>query len=71
MDFREKPHTDKYKWITNDSNNVVISTSPSDWDFEYFDRFSLHSVCIIHADLTATRHAVHFFTASEAENIDR
>jgi len=40
MEFREKPHTDKYKGITNDSNYVAncTPTSPPLWDLEYFDR---------------------------------
>jgi hypothetical protein len=43
MEFREKPHPDKYKGITNDSNcrqlyAYVISTSPPVWGLEYFDR---------------------------------
>jgi len=40
MEFREKPHTDKYKEITNDSNYVAscTPTSPPVWDLEYFDR---------------------------------
>jgi hypothetical protein len=39
MEFREKPHTDKYKGITNDSIYVAscTSTSPPVWDLEYFD----------------------------------
>jgi hypothetical protein len=34
MEFREKPHTDKYKGITKDSNYVASckSTSHPDWD---------------------------------------
>jgi hypothetical protein len=37
MEFREKPHTDKYKAITNDSN-YVTAKSPPDLDLEHFDR---------------------------------
>jgi hypothetical protein len=40
MEFREKPHTDKYKAITNDLNYVANCTpmSPLLWDLEYFYR---------------------------------
>jgi hypothetical protein len=42
MEFREKPHTDKYKRIMNDFNYVAscTPTSPPEWDLllEYFDR---------------------------------
>jgi hypothetical protein len=40
MEFREKPHTDKHKRITNDSNYVAscTPTSPQVRDLEYFDR---------------------------------
>jgi hypothetical protein len=40
MEFREKPHTDKYRGITNDLNYVASCTpmSPPVWDLEYFDR---------------------------------
>jgi hypothetical protein len=39
MEFREKPHTDKYKGKKNDSNYVAncTPTSPPLWDLEYFD----------------------------------
>jgi hypothetical protein len=43
MKLREKPHTDKYKAITNDSDDdnctPTLSLSPPDWGLEYFDRF--------------------------------
>jgi hypothetical protein len=40
MEFRETPHTDKYKEITNYSNYVASCTltSPQVWDLEYFNR---------------------------------
>jgi hypothetical protein len=53
MEFREKPHPNKYKQITNDSNYVISCTpaSPADSDLEYFDRLvfvaqSVHTASI-------------------------
>jgi hypothetical protein len=48
MEFREKPHTDKYKEITNGSNYFAscTPTSPPVWDLEYFDRLIFVAQCV-------------------------
>jgi hypothetical protein len=51
MEFREKPHKDKYKGIMNNSNYVASCTPKSFlvWNLKYFDRliFVAQSVHIL------------------------
>jgi hypothetical protein len=49
MEFREKPHTDKYGGITNDLNYVAscTPTSPPVWDLEYILEYFCCTECTI------------------------